>query len=137
MRDNVKRGIGFGLALLLACSSTPAQATNSGVTRNGCIKIDREWLIVKRDLAGVEAVYKVADVAAALQHASGVWSSSATTVRARGGIKVAAALTKAAVAARALRVKLLSGKSKGAVALSSTMASALEKTVLPACAPLF
>lgn len=133
----MKRIIGMGLALVLAFCSAPAQATNSGVTKNGCIKIDREWLIVKRDLAGVDAVYKVTDVAAALKHASDVWSASATTVRAKGGTKVATALTKAAAAARALRTKLLSGKSAGALALSNTMVTALEKTVLPACAPLF
>lgn len=136
----MKRTIGISLVFAVACTLAPAQASpigTSAVTRSGCISIDREWLTVKRDLAGVDAVYKVTEVGAALQHAAKVWSASAITVRAKGGTKVADALTRAATAARALRTKLLKGEAKGAVTLSNTMMNAMEKTVLPACAVLF
>lgn len=133
----MKRIIGVSLACALVFGIAPAQAADVAVTRNGCIKIDRQWLIVKRDLAGVDTVYKVTEVGAALTDAANVWKASATAVRAKGGTKVAAALTRAAGAARALRVKLLKHEAKGALALPKTIAVAMEKTVLPACAVLF
>lgn len=133
----MKRIVGAGIVLVMLCGAPPAQAATSVVTKSGCIAIDREWLTVKRDLAGVGALYKAEDVAVALDHAAQVWTSSAASVRAKGGSKVATALTRAATAAHALRVKLLKHDAKGAVQLSDTIAVALEKTVLLACAPLF
>lgn len=133
----MKKVAALGVALALTFGMAPAGAANPVVTRAGCIKIDREWIIVKRDLAGIDTVYKVTVVSAALQHAADVWKSSAVAVKAKGGTKVAKALTSAATAAVAMRSKLASKDAKAALTLSRTIEKAMEQTVLPACAPLF
>ena len=132
----MKRTLALLLTSAMLFTAAPAQA-GTGVTKSGCIAIDREWLTVTQKLAGVEALYKIPEVAASLQHAATVWSKASTQVQAKGGTKVATALTTAATAARTLRTKLLKSDAKGTIALSVTMGKAMEKTILPACAALF